>query len=166
MFSITIDTWSDITGECQMSVTGHYISAPKDRPLEWELTSTQLGFAPVDGNHSGKNLARVILRIIDRYDGRSKVCSLLPFRNLTKSYHELGWITADNASNMDTTVHNIGKAIDPSGDLFDPVQRRCRYVLASSHRLLHADWKYKLQLYGACSSCLKQALCRRSRSHC
>lgn len=56
-----------------MAVTAHYISSPKERPQEWSLESRMLGYAEIEGSHSGANEAAIIMRVIDRYDIRDKV---------------------------------------------------------------------------------------------
>ncbi len=62
-----------------LAVTAHYISvSPKaSTHPEWELKSKILGFAPIEGNHGGANTAAVILRVVDRYKIRHKVCDSL-----------------------------------------------------------------------------------------
>jgi hypothetical protein len=72
--SFTFDTWTSETGDPYLSITGHYIAAPEDRPQDWELKSEQLAFAPFEGNHSGANMANVLVRTVDRYGIREKVC--------------------------------------------------------------------------------------------
>jgi hypothetical protein len=74
LLSLTGDTWTTKSGKCFMSVTSHWIGASIECPSEWQLHSAQLGFAEVDGHHSGANLAQLVVRIIDRYDAREKVC--------------------------------------------------------------------------------------------
>ena len=71
--SFTFDTWTSDAQDPYLSVTGHYITAPADRPQEWELKSEQLAFTHFEGNHSGANMAKVIIRTVDRYDLRTKV---------------------------------------------------------------------------------------------
>jgi hypothetical protein len=71
--SFTFDTWTSDAQDPYLSVTGHYITAPEGRPLEWELKSEQLAFTHFEGNHSGANMANVLIRTIDRYDLRKKV---------------------------------------------------------------------------------------------
>ena len=65
--------WTSGTGDPYLSITGHYISSSKDRPQDWELKSEQLAFAPFEGNHSGANMANVLVRTVDRYGIREKV---------------------------------------------------------------------------------------------
>jgi hypothetical protein len=79
LVSLTIDTWTDKEGLNFMSVTGHYIDAPKDSPQDWELHSVQLGLPRVEGRHTGNNLAQILVRVIDQYGMRDKVrylCSI------------------------------------------------------------------------------------------
>ena len=71
--SFTFDTWTSEAGDPYLSMTRHYISAPKESPQEWELKSEQLGFKHIEGNHSGANLGGILVWIIDRYGLRLKV---------------------------------------------------------------------------------------------
>jgi hypothetical protein len=71
--SLTFDSWTSQNGDPFLSVTGHYITSLPGRPEEWELRTDQLAFTAVEGNHSGANMANIILRVIDRYDLRNKV---------------------------------------------------------------------------------------------
>jgi hypothetical protein len=71
--SFTFDTWTSNAQDPYLSVTGHYIAAPKDRPHDWELKSEQLAFTHFEGNHSGANMANVLICTVDRYDLRNKV---------------------------------------------------------------------------------------------
>jgi hypothetical protein len=75
--SFTFDTWTSETGDPYLSITAHYISAHEDRPQDWELRSEQLAFVPFEGNHSGANMANVLVRTVDRYGIREKVCTAL-----------------------------------------------------------------------------------------
>jgi hypothetical protein len=54
-------------------MTGHYISAPIEKPQEWELKSEQLSFTHIEGNHSGANLGNILICSIDQYGIRRKV---------------------------------------------------------------------------------------------
>ena len=71
--SFTFDTWTSDAHDPYLSVTGHYITAPEGRPREWKLKSEQLAFTHFEGNHSGVNMANVLIRTVDRYDLRKKV---------------------------------------------------------------------------------------------
>lgn len=69
--SFTFDTWTSEAQDPYLSVTGHYIST--SHAQKWELHMEQLAFTPVEGSHSGANIAKIITRVIDRYDIRNKV---------------------------------------------------------------------------------------------
>jgi hypothetical protein len=71
--SFTFDTWTSDAKDAYLSVTGHYISALKEQPQDWELKSKQLAFTHFEGNHSGANMANVLIHSVDRYDLRDKV---------------------------------------------------------------------------------------------
>lgn len=126
--SFTFDTWTSGAQDPYLSVTGHYITAPKDRPQDWELKSEQLAFTHFEGNHSGANMANVLFRTIDRFNLRSKV------KNQFSSSHfcltlllQVGWFTADNASNNGVAVREFSKLLhDP---LFDSTQRYIQYYI-------------------------------------
>jgi hypothetical protein len=83
LVSLTIDTWTDVDGKNFLSVTGHYIDAPSDSPKDWGLRATQLALTEVDGRHTGKNLARLVVRVVDQYGFRDKVRGLSEIIELT-----------------------------------------------------------------------------------
>jgi hypothetical protein len=64
--SLTIDTWTNKNGDNFLSVTGHWISDSR-------LRSAQLALTRVDGRHTGKNLARLLVQVIDCYGLQKKV---------------------------------------------------------------------------------------------
>lgn len=71
--SFTFDSWTSKMGDPFLSIMGHYIAASAENPQEWKLKTDQLGFTPIEGNHSGVNMSNIIIRIIDRYGIRDKV---------------------------------------------------------------------------------------------
>ena len=74
--SFTFDTWTSDAHNSYLSVTAHYIIAPDGLPQAWELKSEQLAFTHFEGNHSGANIANVLINTVDRYDLRKKVFSI------------------------------------------------------------------------------------------
>ena len=62
---------------------GHYISSPDDQPQDWELKSKQLAFTPFEGNHSGANMANILVQTVDHYGIREKMW--LQLNNMCKS---------------------------------------------------------------------------------
>jgi hypothetical protein len=78
--SMTVDAWSSPAGDPFLSVTGHYINAPKDAPNDWALQNDQLAFKPLLGRHTGRNIGGVMMDVIDEYGlPREKVWFLLYF---------------------------------------------------------------------------------------
>lgn len=77
---MTFDSWTSLGGDPFLSITGHYIGAPKENPHLWELKTEQLAFAPIEGNHSGQNIGRILLEAIEAYGLADKVCVHLFYR--------------------------------------------------------------------------------------
>ena len=75
--SFTFDSWTSESGHPYISVTVHYIDSPKDQPDQWALREAQLAFAPLEGNHSGANMASIIAGVLNRYGICKKVCILI-----------------------------------------------------------------------------------------
>jgi hypothetical protein len=73
LVSFTIDTWTDSEGINFMSVTAHWIGSPQSNPQAWELQLSQLALTRVEGRHTGQNLGRILVTVVDRYDIRDKV---------------------------------------------------------------------------------------------
>ena len=73
--SFTFDAWTSQPGDPYLSITGHYIDAPADHPKDWELKTEQLSFEEIKGRHTGKNMAAVLVRTVDRYQIHGKVGS-------------------------------------------------------------------------------------------
>ena len=73
--SITFDAWTSDASDPYLAVTAHYIHSEADQPNAWELCSKVLEYTEIHGNHSGANTAAIILRVIDQYGIRHKVCS-------------------------------------------------------------------------------------------
>jgi hypothetical protein len=71
--SFTFDSWTSDAGDPYLSVTGHYIFAPADKPQEWKLKAEQLAFKHIKGNHSGANISKILVNTLDRYKLRKKV---------------------------------------------------------------------------------------------
>jgi hypothetical protein len=65
--------WTSLNGDPFLGVTGHYIISSPENPHQWDLKTVQLTFAPIVGNHSGENIAKILLETIDAFGLRSKV---------------------------------------------------------------------------------------------
>jgi hypothetical protein len=57
----------------------HWVHSPKESPTEWSLRTLLLAFREVKGNHSGKNLAKVVMKILQEAGLTSKVCMVATY---------------------------------------------------------------------------------------
>jgi hypothetical protein len=72
--SFTFDTWtSEGSTHSYISVTAHYIDSPDDQPDQWVLKEDQLAFAPLEGHHTGANIASILASILKWYGICKKV---------------------------------------------------------------------------------------------
>ncbi|KAF8810718.1 hypothetical protein BYT27DRAFT_7091263, partial [Phlegmacium glaucopus] len=67
-------------------------------PHEWELKSEQLGFTPIEGNHSDTNIGGILVWTVDHYNIRDKI----------------GWFTANNTSNNFPAIKEVASQLGPS----------------------------------------------------
>ena len=117
--SFTFDASTSERGDPYLSITGHYIDAPVDRPNEWELKSEQLAFQEIEGRHTGKNIAQILSRSIEWYGiWHGKVSCIKIYYTLFTDYSsQVGWMTSDGASVNRTTIREFGRLLtDADGD--------------------------------------------------
>jgi hypothetical protein len=90
--SFTFDAWTSAPGDPYLSLTAHFIDAPADHPDAWELKTEQLLFQEIQGRHTGKNMADILGRALERYDLRGKVSFILTLISVsltTEPFHRL-----------------------------------------------------------------------------
>jgi hypothetical protein len=91
--SLTADGWTGPSQKDFLGVTAHWID---DKWMQRELV---IGFEPMNGAHTGENLAEALINIVERFNIGEKIHS----------------ITTDNALNMSKMVHEFikhEKAVD------------------------------------------------------
>ena len=71
--SATLDGWSSLAHDPYLGVTVHWVHNPVESPTEWSLRTMLLTFQEVKGNHSGANLSKVVMEIINEAGLTSKV---------------------------------------------------------------------------------------------
>jgi hypothetical protein len=54
----------------------HYVDSPVDKPHQWVLKEDQLAFAPLEGHHTGVNIASLIVSVLSEYGISEKVSIL------------------------------------------------------------------------------------------
>lgn len=83
--SFTVDGWTSPFQDDFLGVTAHWIDK------EWHQKELVIGFEPLNGAHTGENLAEALVNVIERFNLSEKLQS----------------ITTDNASNMTKMVHEL-----------------------------------------------------------
>lgn len=66
-FSLTIDGWTSISNRSYYGITMHFIDD------EWKLQSLPLDFIPSNGLHTGKDIASLVLDVLDQFEIKSKI---------------------------------------------------------------------------------------------
>jgi hypothetical protein len=92
--AISLDCWSSSTRLCFMSIIAHYITK------DWELIEELIGFESLKQVHSGKELAKIVNKVIATFDLTGRVIS----------------ITTDNASNNGTMLDSINSYLEEAFD--------------------------------------------------
>ncbi|KAG1805825.1 uncharacterized protein BJ212DRAFT_1486171 [Suillus subaureus] len=108
------DGWWCEPGDPFLSITAHYIGSLIETPQEWELRMEQLAFTPINGNHSGANIRRILIETIDKH-------------------MKVGWFTADNTTNNDTAIATVAADIDPSGEKWSAVEHQVHCMEHALH---------------------------------
>jgi hypothetical protein len=83
--SIALDCWTSPFQQAFIAITAYFIDA------DWNYRELLLGFEPLSGEHSGPNLAKVLIAVLQKHQ--------LADRILT--------VTTDNASNNKTLMQSI-----------------------------------------------------------
>lgn len=84
--SCTLDGWTSPFNQSFLAVTAHWIDK-----ATWTLKEVIIGFEPVNGPHTGENLAAVFIDVLEEFDLGKKLFT----------------VTTDNASNMTTMVRHV-----------------------------------------------------------
>ena len=87
--SLALDCWTSPNHHAFMAITAYYITA------DWKLREVLLAFELLQGQHSGRNLAIIVSRVLQQH-------------RLT---HRLYALTADNATNNDTLCVELSEVL-------------------------------------------------------
>lgn len=85
--SVSLDCWTSPFQQAFMAITGYFLDQ------NWEYREVLLGFEPLEGTHSGDNLASVLSAILKQHQIVDRIMA----------------ITTDNASNNDTMIIKMQK---------------------------------------------------------
>lgn len=83
--SIGLDCWTSPFQQAFMAITGYFVDQ------HWEYREVLLGFEPLEGTHSGENLALVLSDILQKHQISGRIMAL----------------TTDNARNNETMIATI-----------------------------------------------------------
>jgi hypothetical protein len=87
---LSVDCWSNTQRQSFMAINAYWIDE------KFQYQSALIGFESLEGDHSGSELAKVLISVFQRYNIHDKIQT----------------ITSDNASNNTTLVMETNKAID------------------------------------------------------
>ena len=87
--SLALDCWTSPFQDAFMAITGYLLDK------EWEYREVLLGFEPLSETHSGVNLVKVVLQILQKHQITDRVLA----------------VTTDNASNNKTLMTAINDSI-------------------------------------------------------
>jgi hypothetical protein len=94
--SLTMDCWTSKNQHSFLGITVHYIDS------SWTIRSSLLDFVPVNGPHTGENLAACLFSVLEDFKISEKIVA----------------ITTDNASNNDTMLASLGDLLLAKGIVF------------------------------------------------
>ncbi|KAK6991690.1 hypothetical protein R3P38DRAFT_3227535 [Favolaschia claudopus] len=128
--STTMDVWTDQRLRPYMAIRGHWIETkavptPSGTQYALKLRSALIGFIQIPGRHDGEHLAHAFLHGIDRI----------------KAANKLGWVTGDNASNMDTFSVQVGTQLRRRAIKFPAREHRIRCFPHITHLACNAVLK-------------------------
>lgn len=91
--SIALDCWTSPFSQAFMAITGYFLDQ------EWNYREVLLGFEHLYGSHTGDNLSKTVIEILQQYGVADRVLS----------------ITTDNASNNNTMITSVQETVQSFG---------------------------------------------------
>jgi hypothetical protein len=108
--SLTCDAWQASNTDGYFAVTGHWIE--ESRQGVWDVQSALLSFTRINNSHNGKHLSGALFKIVDQLGISNSVKFLQSQSILSYTAFQIGHITADNATNNNTTMEFFTKYIE------------------------------------------------------
>ncbi|KAF5332789.1 hypothetical protein D9611_005171 [Ephemerocybe angulata] len=106
--AFTSDIWSRNNLQSYMAITAHYLVMSPAGNLE--LKSRLVAFRHIEGSHTGENIGKVFVRVLEEI----------------RCLHKISTITLDNASNNNTAMDKIHEELERLKIPFDTVGNRIR----------------------------------------
>ncbi|KAJ6134816.1 hypothetical protein N7523_001138 [Penicillium sp. IBT 18751x] len=111
--SLALDCWTLPFHQAFMAITGYFLDE------YWEYKQILLGFEPLDGSHTGENLALALCNVIDRHRIKDKILA----------------ITTDNALNNKTMFDKVQRTYPDISIVHIPCM--AHVIQLSLNELLH-----------------------------
>jgi hypothetical protein len=122
-----LDGWSSLARDPYLGVTVHWVHSTPDSPNDWSLRTLLLAFCEVKGNHSGDNLAKLVMEIINEVGLKSKECIAFFETPIQTDMNQIGWITSDNVTSNDKMMTRLEDESNTIGHEWKATDRRVRY---------------------------------------
>jgi hypothetical protein len=87
--SIALDCWTSPFRQAFMAITGYFLDQ------DWNYCEVLLGFEPLHGSHTGENLSKTVLQLLEDHGIADRVLS----------------VTTDNATSNDSMMESIQEVI-------------------------------------------------------
>ncbi|KAJ5807732.1 hypothetical protein N7474_009001 [Penicillium riverlandense] len=91
--AIALDCWTSPFNQAFMAITGYFLDE------NWNYMEVLLGFEPLHGSHTGGNLSKTVIQILQQHSVANRVSS----------------ITTDNASNNNTMITGVQEIVQSLG---------------------------------------------------
>lgn len=93
----------------------------------WELKTALLGFVKMNNAHDGVRLGQTLYQVVKRLRVAHKVRRIVVHVLVAKYDLQIGHVTCDNASNMDTMMMEFGSQVEQgTGKKYNGRKRRVR----------------------------------------
>ena len=112
-------------------MTAHWIEVKDGR---WKMRAAVIGFKAISGSHSGENLGRYAVGLLDRVGIMSKtgskasICVISFLTICVDLFAQLYTATLDNTSNNDTTCQTIANVHTCRGLAWNNKEQQLPYV--------------------------------------
>lgn len=123
--NLTCDAWQANNTDTYFAVTDSWIE--ENMLGVWELKMTLLGFVKMNNVHNGVQLAQALYQVVKRLGVAHKVGRIIRHGLMANCNLQIGHVTCDNTTNMDTMMMEFGSQVEQGmGKKYNGQKRRVR----------------------------------------